>query len=145
MMYTADNGPDRVESGKPPDARHQFFVTEVRDMKEHPTEDATIYVRMQAKEFLIPPVRDCLIVGKKSPIGCVALKKALSLLHGEPFEDLHPDDDVVGDMLVRASILRKLPREKFMALVLKRIKPLMSDNEVVELGIEVELLLEDQV
>lgn len=145
LTYTADNGLDCVGSGKSPDARRRFYWTEVSDMKKHPGEDAVIYVRMQAKEFVVPPVRDCLVIGKKSPIGCVALKKALSLLHGAPFEDLHPDDDNVGDILVRASILRKIPREKFVDLVLKRVKPLMDDTEVVELGIEVELLLEDKV
>lgn len=105
----------------------------------------SVTVKVHAKEFVIPPVRDALVVGKTSPIGCVALKKALALLHGEPFEDIHPDDEVVGDILIRANILRKVSRDKLERLVLERIKPLMVPGEVIHLDIEVEVFLEHQV
>lgn len=105
----------------------------------------SVTVKVHAKEFVIPPVRDALVVGKTSPIGCVALKKALTLLHGEPFEDIHPDDEVVGDILIRANILRKVSRDKLERLVLERIKPLMVPGEVIHLDIEVEVFLEHQV
>ncbi len=114
-------------------------------MKKPQTEDPTIYVRLLAKEFTIPPAGDCLVVGKKSPIGCIALKKALALLNPASFEDLHPDDDIIGDIIVRASVLRKIQREKLIALVLKRVKPLMGDDEVVDLQIEAEVHLEEKV
>lgn len=114
-------------------------------MKKSADNYGSVTVKVHAKEFVIPPVRDALVVGKTSPIGCVALKKALTLLHGEPFEDIHPDDEVVGDILIRANILRKVSRDKLERLVLERIKPLMVPGEVIHLDIEVEVFLEHQV
>lgn len=114
-------------------------------MKRAADNHGSVTVKVHAKEFVIPPIRDALVVGRTSPIGCVALRKALTLLHGEPFEDVHPDDEVVGDILVRANILRKLPRDKLVRLVLERIKPLMDPGEVIHLDVEVDVFLEHQV
>lgn len=102
-------------------------------------------VRLSLQEFAIPPVRDCMVIGKESPIGCVALKKALSLLHGEPFEDLHPDDDTISDVLIRATILRKIPREKLIKLMVERVAPFMSKHEIILVQVEVEVFLECQL
>ena len=109
------------------------------------SEPPTTTVRLRARKFDVPPFRDCLVIGRKSPIGCVAIKKALKLLRGNSFHDLHPDDDVVSDILVRADILRMLPKEKLIDLILRRIKPLMGDSEIIHLEIDVEIALEDQM
>lgn len=109
------------------------------------TDSTSMTVRLRLQEFEIPPVRDCLVVGKESPIGCVALKKSLSLLHGERFEDLHPKSDTIGDVLVRTSILRRIPRDKLLTLMVDRVAPLMSKQEIVRVRIEVEVFLECQL
>lgn len=114
-------------------------------MKESPTDGSSIFVKLRAREFMVPPIRDCLVIGKKAPIGFVALKKALSLLHGAPFERLQHQTDAISDILVRASILRKIPREKLIRLVVERVEPLMADDELVHLDIEVEVVLEEQL
>ena len=109
------------------------------------SESPTMTVRLRARKFDVPPFRDCLVIGRRSPIGCVAIKKALKLLRGNSFDDLHPDDDIVGDILVRTDILRMLPKEKLIDLILRRIKPLMGESEIVYLEIDVEVVLEDQM
>ena len=114
-------------------------------MKEPSTDSSSIFVKVRTREFMVPPIRDCLVIGKKAPIGFVALKKALSLLHGAPFERLQPESDVISDILVRAAVLRKIPREKLIALVLARVAPLMADDELAQLDIEVEVVLEEQL
>ena len=108
-------------------------------------DQTTTTVKLRARKFDVPPIRDCVVIGRKSPIGCVAIKKALMLLRGDSFHDLHPDDDVVSDILVRADILRMLPKEKLIDLILRRIKPLMGDSEIIHLEIDVEIALEDQM
>ena len=114
-------------------------------MKKPSTDGSSMFVKLRAREFMVPPIRDCLVIGKKAPIGFVALKKALALLHGAPFERLQSQGDVISDILVRTSILRKIPREKLIALVLARVEPLMGDDELVHLDIEVEVVLEEQL
>ena len=114
-------------------------------MEQQSTDSSLIFAKLRAQEFMVPPIRDCLVIGKKAPVGFTALKKALALLHGAPFERLQPEDDAISDILVRAGVLRKIPAERPIALVLKRVKPLMSDDEVIHLDIEVEVVMEEQV
>lgn len=109
------------------------------------SESPTTTVRLRARKFDVPPIRDCLVIGRKSPIGCIAIKKALKLLRGNSFDDLHPDDDVVSDILVRTDILKILPKEKLVDLILRRIKPLMGASEIMHIEIDVEIVLEDQM
>ena len=103
-------------------------------------------IKARVKEFGIPPVHDGLVLGKRSPIGCVAVQKALSLLSANQFEHIEiEEDDIVSDVLIRAAILRKLSKEKLTEFVLQRLKPLMSDVEILHLDLEVEVVVEEQL
>jgi len=101
-------------------------------------------VTARVKEFSIPPIHDGLVLGKRSPIGCVAIRKAVDLLVPVPFEHIEVDDDVVSDFLVRRSILRRIPKDKLIAFVLEKIKPLMGAEEILHLDMETELTLEHE-
>lgn len=100
-------------------------------------------LKVRIKEFGIPPIHDGLVLGKSSPIGCAAIRKALELLVASPFEHIEVSDEIVGDILVRSTILRRIPRDKLVGFVLKRIKPLMGPDEILHLDLEAEVTLED--
>ena len=102
-------------------------------------------VTLRLKEFVVPPVRDALVLGKKSCIGATAMKKALTLLQASPFDHIKVKDDVIGDIFVRSNILKRISRKQVVELVVRRIKPLMGDTELMLLDIEVELVIEDQL
>ncbi|MFS8981241.1 hypothetical protein PO002_43955 [Cupriavidus necator] len=102
-------------------------------------------LRAHIKEFVLPPITDGLVLGKHSPIGHVAVGKALSLLTTTAFEHIELDDDVIGDVLVRQAILRKIPASQLKAFVLEQIKPAMGPEEIIHLSLEVELFLEQKV
>lgn len=101
-------------------------------------------LKARVREFGIPPIRDGLVLGKSSPIGCVALRKALNLLGASPFAHIEIEDDVVSDIVVRQTLLRRIPRETLIAFVLDRIKPLMEPEEILHLDLEAEVLLEEE-
>jgi hypothetical protein len=103
------------------------------------------FLRARVRVFAIPPIHDALVIGRRAPIGCEAFKRALNLLVPDHFEDLHPDDAVVSDILIRSTFLHRVPPEKLVQFVLRHIKPLMSDEEVLHLDLECELTLEGQV
>ena len=90
-------------------------------------------------EFVLPPIEDGLVLGCRSPIGHVAVGKALSLLTSTPYEHLMVEDEVIGDILVRSAILRKIPADDLVAFVLREIKPLMGPEEILHLHLEVEV------
>lgn len=115
-------------------------------MGENERDQSTLAVRVRIREFSIPPVTDALVIGKKAPIGSQAMSRALSLLHVAPFEHVPlEDDDVIEDVLVRASVLNKIPRAKLLELVRKRIKPFMSTDEVINLDVRPELIIEERL
>lgn len=115
-------------------------------MAGHSADELTVTVRIRSCEFAMPPVRDALVLGKESPIGCEALRRALTILQPATFEHIElEEDDVVSDILVRTSVLKKIPQEKLVALILRRYKPVMQSDECLHLDITAELFSEDQL
>jgi hypothetical protein len=101
-------------------------------------------IRAQLTEFVLPPIDDGLVLGKSSPIGHVAVGKALSLLSTTSFDHIPIEDDIIGDILVRTAIMRKISKDQLIAFVLNEIKPLMGEEEIIHLDLEVELTLESK-
>ena len=91
-------------------------------------------ITIRAHEFFLPPVRDALVIGRRSPVGCVAMQRALGLLSTTPFESIEiPNHPIISDVVVRQDILRRVSRERFVQLIIERIAPLMGDTEVFQL------------
>lgn len=113
-------------------------------MAQHKSDPKPL-LKARVKEFTIPPVNDSLVLGKDAPIGCIAIRRALELLMVTPFEhiELGGKDDVIGDILVRQTLLRRIPQERLVEFVLRRIKPLMGPEEILHLELTLEVLLED--
>lgn len=96
----------------------------------------------RVREFGVPPIHDALVIGKRAAIGCVAIRKAIEILVASPFEHLEFEDDVIGDIIVRSAILRRMPQDKLIAFVVSQIKPLMAADEILHLDLEVEVAME---
>ena len=95
-------------------------------------------------EFVLPPIDDGLVLGKNSPIGHVAIGRALDLLTVTPFEHVEVDDDTIGDILIRSAILRKITPEQLRRFVLNHIKPIMGPEEIIQLNIDLEIHIEGE-
>lgn len=108
------------------------------------SELATTYSLMgRVKEFQIPPVADGLVIGRDSPIGCSALTRALELLVPGQFRAIEIDDAVVGHVVVRGNLLRRMPEQRLVDFILGRVKPLMGADEIMHLDLSVEVHLDD--
>lgn len=99
-------------------------------------------LRVRLSEFTLPPIQDGLVLGRLSPIGHVAVGKALSLLSSTAFTHIPIEDEVIADVLVRASILRKLSEEELCRFVLEEVKPLMGPEEILHLRLDLDVILE---
>ncbi|GLP99190.1 MAG: hypothetical protein VX829_00880 [Pseudomonadota bacterium] len=99
------------------------------------------YISARISEYKMPPLKDMLVMGKDAPIGCIAMKRALDLLVKTPYEHIEVDDDVIGDILIRQSLLRRISKEQLMDFVLTHTKSLLGSDEVlhIELSIDVHL------
>lgn len=101
-------------------------------------------IRARATEFVLPPIDDGLVLGRTSPIGHVAVGKALDMLTVTPFEHIEVEDEVISDILVRSAILRKISPDQLRDFVLENIRPMMGADEIVQLNLDVEVQLEDK-
>ena len=113
-------------------------------MEGQPVVRSKHILKARVQEFNIPPIRDGLVLGRDSPIGCAAIRKALSLFGGPPFEHIEVQDEIISDIVVRHAILRRIPKETLIAFVLNRVKPLMGIEEILQLDLEAEVLLEEE-
>lgn len=100
-----------------------------------------IRVRMRALE--IPPIKDGLVIGQDAAIGGEAMSRTLRLMTNEKFDRILLKDDVIQEIVVRSAILKKVGRDRLLAFVMKRVKPVMVETELLMLDIEVELVIED--
>lgn len=114
-----------------------------REPTEARVEEAEFRLRVRAREFIIPPVKDALLIGRRSPVGHVAMQRSLALLSPDAFEALPvADHPSVGTVLVRRAILLKVPRERVVAFLLDRLGPMMADTEILHVDLDVEIELE---
>lgn len=99
-------------------------------------------IRASIREFIMPPIDDGLILGRESPIGHMAIARALNLLTVTPYEHVLIDDDVIGDVLVRSAVLRKITVGQLRDFVLREVKPMMGPEEIIHLELDIEVLIE---
>ncbi len=88
-------------------------------------------------QFPVPPLKDMLVLGKQSPIGCIAMRRAIELLIKAPFEHIEFDDDVISDILVRQSLLLRISQDTLIDFVITQVKPLMNEDEIFHGEVEI--------
>jgi hypothetical protein len=105
------------------------------------TSEKKIDITARVGEYAIPPLKDMLILGKESPIGCIAMRRAIELLVKAPFEHIELEDDVISDILVRRHLLRRVSRDALIDFVVTHMKPLMGTEEVLHAELDVNVSL----
>jgi hypothetical protein len=102
------------------------------------------FIRVRVASLAIPPIKDGLIIGKRAAIGAEAMERTLQLVSHEAFESVAmPPSDVISHAFIRTAILRKVSRQKLIDFIMRKFQPIMTENEILLLDIEVELVLED--
>ena len=118
-------------------------VSKPKDSAAVPTEQ---YVRVRLKALEIPPIKDGIVIGRTAPMGAQAMLRTLKLMSNERFIHIViKQDGVVSDVIVRESVIRKLKEEKLRAFIQTRISPLMAENELLMLDMEIEVVVEDTI
>ena len=101
------------------------------------------HITARIGEYAIPPIKDMLVMGKDAAIGCIAMRRALELLVKTPFEHIElENDDIISDILVRQSLLRRVSKDALINFVLSHVKPLLGSDEVLHAEIDVSVFLD---
>lgn len=123
------------------------IMTEVRRPIKQDSQNAApsreTLMRVRVKSLEIPPVKDGLVIGHKAAIGADAMLRTLSIMTHESFERLHVSDDVIEDVIVKTSVVRKTGPDRLLKFVMKHLKPVMTPTELLMLDIYVEMVIED--
>lgn len=107
------------------------------------THEKLMRVRVRALE--IPPIKDGLVIGRDAAIGGEAMARTLRLMTNDKFERILLKDEVVQEIIARTAVVRKVGQDRLTQFVLTRVKPIMTESELLLLDIEIELVIEDSV
>lgn len=121
-------------------------ITQRSALKSIPAGVAEQMIRVRVKALEIPPIKDGIVIGRDAAIGGEAMTRTLRLMTNEKFERfIIPKDDIIQDVILRSSVVRKLGKERVLKFITDRIKPVMTDSELLMLDIDIELVIEDSI
>jgi len=103
------------------------------------------FIQARIKEFNIPPITDGLVIGRDASIGTVALQKALNLLIPDNFEHLIIDDEIIADVLIKATLLRRMTKDRLIKFMMEQVKPFMSAQDILQVQLDMEISLTGEV
>jgi len=116
---------------------------QVQTKEGSPSPSNEQYIRVRLKALEMPPVKDGIVIGRSAPMGSEAMMRTLKLMSNERFVHLAIDDEIISDAIVRESVLKKLKQDKLTSFILSRIRPMMTDNELLLLDMDIEVVVED--
>lgn len=96
-------------------------------------------------QFSLPPVRDALIVGRKSPIGSQALYNSLEVLLKGQFKLISVEHPIIEALIVRRSDLRKVPQEKFVPLLIETAEKIMDETDCLRVDVNIEVSVTKEI
>lgn len=96
-------------------------------------------VSLSFQEIKLPPFEEVLILGKNASHGKIGISRSFDLLFPNGFETIDVNDDRVGSILVNKTILAKLPKDKLMKILHKKVFPFVSDSELISVALKVTL------
>ena len=100
-------------------------------------------IRVRFKALEIPPIKDGVVIGRRAPISVGSMLETLKLVSNERFTSIDVMDDVIGEIVVREALLRKVETDTLKRFVVDRIKPSMAETELLSLYMEIEIVMED--
>lgn len=104
-----------------------------------------LHISARVSEYAVPPIKDMLVLGKNSPIGCIAMRRALELLVKTPFEHIEMEDDCISDILVRQSMLLRISKQELIEFVISQVKPMLGIDEVLHLELDINVFLSKNI
>ena len=97
----------------------------------------TAEVTLRLSEFEVPPVHDCLVIGKHAAVGPEGARRMVEAVAPGQYEMIrvdHPDAEAV---VVRKALLRLLPQEKLIPLLLEEFSRVGNDRTAFKVQVQV--------
>ncbi|MEG6521796.1 hypothetical protein [Desulfotomaculum sp. 1211_IL3151] len=108
---------------------------EIPPRSAEPVRKAELFIRLS--EFELPPMRDVLLVGKKAPIGPDAVRRMVDALSPEQYEIIRINHPVFEAVVLRKSIMKLIPKEKLLPIILEEGELMSSDNTLLKAQVNI--------
>jgi len=103
-------------------------------------------IRLEISAFNLPPIKDALIIGRKSNIGLNALERALEEMAPGIYTTIRIEDHpVIEGIIIRSENLRKLPKEDFMELLISHCEKVMNESDSLHISLDIKLIVEEEL
>jgi len=88
---------------------------------------------IKLSEFEIPPMQDIMLVGKKAPIGPEAVRQMVDAVSPDQYEIVHLNShEVFEAVVIKKSLLKLLPKEKLLSVVIEEGGRIANESMVVK-------------
>ena len=94
-------------------------------------------VKLSFEETRLPPFEDILILGKRCSQGKIGVYKSMELLMPNEFETLTIEDEIVETIFVNKRILKKLDKDKIIAVLRENVFPYISECEILKVDFKI--------
>ena len=111
-------------------------------MKDIPSRKKKYTVNMICRSAMLPPVRDVLVIGKKTPVGAKGVVEAMQAMTPGMFRHITVDHPVIDSLLVRESDLRKIPERHLVAEILECAEGIMDESDALSIDLDVQVFFE---
>jgi hypothetical protein len=102
-------------------------------------------IAIRFSEFEIPPMQDVLLVGRRAAIGPEAARRMIDALSPEQYDIVRVEHPVVEAVVVRKFILRMVPPERFIPLLLEEVSPIISEEAVIKAQVRITIHVSREV
>ena len=96
-------------------------------------------INLNFEEIKLPPFQDILVLGRNSPHGKNGISKSFELLIPNGFEIIDTSHPNVECVFVNKRISAKMPVEKIVKILEKRIFPFVSEAEILKVDFKVNI------
>lgn len=90
-------------------------------------------INLRLSEFEFPPMQDMLLIGKKAPIGPEAARRMADALSPDQYEIVPLEHDLFEAAVVRKSILKIVPKESLLPVVLEESSRIATEGMVIKI------------
>lgn len=102
--------------------------------------DARYTIKLSFETVELPPSKDILILAKNAPHGRNGLSRALEILAPDTFEIIEVKEGMVDSVFVNKRILTRIPQEKIIAVLAKKVFPFVVERELLKVDFKVDIM-----
>lgn len=112
-----------------------FFMAQETPSSREQLRKADVNIKLS--EFEIPPMQDILLVGQRAPIGPEAVRRMVDAVSPEQYEIVRLNHETFEAVVVKKSLLRLLPKEKLLPVVIEESNRIADDKMVLKAQINI--------